>query len=283
MVTRRLIIAVLLMIDASNALASSCTPLTQSYLMQCKHHECSGAFFVAQVPAYGQCGRRHEVMDVAPDLEAFLAELAEASALVDEESVYVMRITPSWWPQRTPDGSLESLFVELESGGDLRRRNEDVPLRRLSAPALAAEFHAADRHWLTRDDRFASVDAARTALQRDAWVEHAISTLRSLLDLAGVLLTLGVLVKATRQFFERLHRGPRANWRVLGVPVSAQVVILALTVGSMLVSRVGDVWPGVVFAPAALVILLAEGASWHADRKLRRATRRQALTPPQSP
>ena len=283
MMALRWLVALFLVTATSHALASSCMPLMQSYVMQCKHQECSDPFFVAQVPAYGRCGRRHEVLDIEPDFKPFLVELAQASGLVHEDGVYVLRTAAAWWPKRMPDGSRESLFAELESVGHLRRRNADVPLRRLSAPELATELRAADRHWLTRDDRYASVDAARAGLRHDAWVEYAISVLRSLLYLAGVLLTLVVLVRSTRQFFERLHHGPRATWRALGVPVSVQMAILALTVGSLLSRSAGDAWLGIVFAPAALVILLAEGVSWHADRRLRRATARHALTPPPFP
>ena len=148
------------------------------YVLQCSAQKCADAFLGAQVPAFGRCGRTLEVMEIDDEARRLVAELAEASSQVRDDGNYVMRIPGSGRMREPANGSRQGLFEQFESVGRWYRENPDVPLRTMPPSALSTELKGAmGEDWVSLDERFATLDAARVACRAQAWWERSLSHL----------------------------------------------------------------------------------------------------------
>lgn len=258
-----IVAAVLLILCAACAHATSCTPRDVRYVFSCDGQRCTGAFRVDEVAAFGSCSRRPLVQDIDPKLAEFLAPLVGPA----KPGVYTITLPDQYWRAEADDGSLEALLDRLNDRAVEHGDRGRVDWRALNPTELRQAVEKRyGSEWLSQDTAHGTAPQARHGWESAAWRAQALAVSQWAAYWASFAAALVWLVHSIHAFFFRLYRAPAQGLRRFAAPWTAQLVIGAVGVGAAVLMPF-EIWPGTLLVPVVVVVLLAEG--WACFRRRR--------------
>lgn len=230
--------------------------------MLCREGTCEGAFRVSDIPAFGNCGRRTEVIADDDATNRVLAPLLERSR-PRANGMFELRFRLHW--PRGQHALIEALTQEL----DLRHlgtleggRSIDVASAPPADIAMLLDSIYGP-NWIEQVSAEVSDEAAqRRKFEQEARQERWWDLSRWTAFWGSFLIVLSVLLHSIHLFFLRLHRrAGRRHDQPLRTPLLIQAGVGTICICIPFLTRF-ESWPGVFLLPALATILLAEAWAW---------------------
>lgn len=244
--------------SSGTASATSCRPYLERYFVLCRSGVCEGVFRVSEIPSFGSCGRRAEVVPADAATSRVLAPLLPHSNPL-ANGLFELRFRLHWprveqdlIPALTQD--LDLLHLRISDDGKTISLTSALP-RDLAALLTRAYGHG----WIEQISADASdevVQSEKRKLDHVATRERWLNLSRWTAYWGSFLIVLAILLHSIHLFFLHLYRR-----QPLRTPLLMQAGACVACIWVPFFTRF-ELWPGMFLLPALATILLAEAWAW---------------------
>lgn len=266
---RYLVVAVLALGSGSPIMvsASSCRPYLERYYMLCRESACKGAFRVSEIPSFGSCGRRMEVVAADDATNRLLASLLEHSR-PHASGVFRLEFRLHW--PRVEQQLIAALARDLELRyPGLSEDGKVIDVTSAHPGKVAALMtRAYGPDWIEQTSTKSTDEAVKAERQKfEQTAAQALLRNAALWSAfwGSFLVVLAVFIHSIRIFFLRVHRHAENGNRSLLTPLLMQAAVGIACICVPFLTCL-ELWPGVFLLPALATILLAEAWAWFRDK-----------------
>lgn len=200
-------ITILFSLISYHASASSCKPLNDRIIAQCKGLICEEIIFISDVKSFGSCKRRPIVIDPPQWAKSVIEYEVKTNDLTNVGAIYELVISTRYYLQAKDFRNAQE-YIELveENGGRSRFFNKYRKFQKLNKTS----FESIKKQWESK--------------QRD---KHFSDILRRLVDWASLIVGSVFLVFSIHWFNQWVNGAKTIKWLLLSFIIQSIIIYLA--------------------------------------------------------